>query len=150
MRPTPATRALEPIIRDLIGTRDGATYFADRVWGVSLRYDLGSNDPLVGRSAPDFELVDGRKLGTLLAAGRGLFLDFDFRQPFQPLACRWSDRLTYAASEIKETLGLSAMLVRPDGIVAWVGGGASDQRETAEEVLSRWFGYPGLAPASPR
>ena len=35
MRPTPASRALEKIVRDLIGTRDGATYFAQRVWGVS-------------------------------------------------------------------------------------------------------------------
>jgi hypothetical protein len=41
MRPSPSSRALEAIIRDLIDTRDGATYFAERVWGVSLRYDLG-------------------------------------------------------------------------------------------------------------
>ena len=39
----PASRALEAIIRDLIDTRDGATYFAERVWGVSLRYDLGAH-----------------------------------------------------------------------------------------------------------
>ena len=37
MRPSRSSRALETIIRDLIGTRDGATYFAERVWGVSLR-----------------------------------------------------------------------------------------------------------------
>ena len=55
MRPTPSTRALEAIVRDLIETRDGATYFAERVWGVSLRYDLGGDHPLMGRSAPDFE-----------------------------------------------------------------------------------------------
>ncbi len=48
MRPSPSTRALEAIIRDLIETRDGATYFAERVWGISLRYELGGNDPLVG------------------------------------------------------------------------------------------------------
>ena len=41
MRPTPSTRALEAIIRDLIATPDGATYFAEKVWNVSLRYDLG-------------------------------------------------------------------------------------------------------------
>jgi len=66
MRPSRSSRALEAIIRDLIDTRDGATYFAERVWGVSLRYDLGDINPLVGRSAPDFELADEARLGRLL------------------------------------------------------------------------------------
>lgn len=61
MRPGPATRALGAIIRDLIDTRDGATYFAKRVWGVALHYDLDGSHPLTGRSVPDFELLDGRK-----------------------------------------------------------------------------------------
>jgi 2-polyprenyl-6-methoxyphenol hydroxylase-like FAD-dependent oxidoreductase len=51
MRPAPSSRALADILRDLVETRDGASYFAERVWGVSLRYDLGSAHPLVGRSA---------------------------------------------------------------------------------------------------
>ena len=70
MRPSRSSRALEAIIRDLIDTRDGATYFAERVWGVSLRYDLGGGHPLVGRSAPDFELADGTRLGELLENGK--------------------------------------------------------------------------------
>jgi hypothetical protein len=61
MRPAQSSRALEAIVRDLIDTRDGATYFAERVWGVSLSYDLGGDHPLVGRSAPDFELSDWDK-----------------------------------------------------------------------------------------
>jgi hypothetical protein len=63
LRTTPraaVSRALEAIIRDLIATRDGATYFAERVWGVSLRYDLATSHPLVGCSVPDFELADGK------------------------------------------------------------------------------------------
>ncbi len=40
MRPDRNSRALQGLLRDLINTRDGATYFAERVWGVSLRYDL--------------------------------------------------------------------------------------------------------------
>ncbi len=66
MRPSRSSRALEAIIRDLIDTPDGATYFAERLWGVSLRYDLGGSHPLVGRSAPDFELRCGTRLGDLL------------------------------------------------------------------------------------
>src|SRR5204862_3126779 len=93
MRPTRSTRALEAIIRDLIDTRDGATYFAERVWGVSLRYDLGGGHPLVGRSAPEFELIDGTKVSDLLKAGRGLLVDFDARPPLQALASRWNGRI---------------------------------------------------------
>ena len=141
MRPSRSSRALEAIIRDLIDTRDGATYFAERVWGVSLRYDLGGSHPLVGRSAPDFELVDGTKLGELLRKGKGLLLDFDARAPLQALASRWSGRITYVAGDAKDRLGLSAVLVRPDGFVAWAGEAAPDLEEAAQ-AASRWFGEP--------
>ncbi len=109
--------AIEPAFaRD---TRDGATYFAERVWGVSLRYDLASRHPLVGRSAPDFELVDGRKLGELSVSGKGLWSDFDADAPLQKLAGRWSDRITHVASHAKDRLDWSGVLVRPDG--GWPG-----------------------------
>jgi hypothetical protein len=141
MRPSRASRALEAIIRELIDTRDGATYFAERVWGVSLRYDLDGSLPLVGRSAPDFELVDGTKLGELLTKGKGLLLDFDARAPLQALASRWSEGITYVASDAKDRLGLSAVLVRPDGVVAWAGEAALSY-EDAAQAASRWFGEP--------
>ena len=67
----PGSRALLAIVRDLIDTRDGATYFAERVWGVSLRYDLDKEHPLVGRSCPDFELEGGTRVGTLLVSPDG-------------------------------------------------------------------------------
>ncbi|ASW05166.1 FAD-dependent monooxygenase [Rhizobium sp. 11515TR] len=139
MRPSPSSRALEAIIRDLIDTRDGATYFAERVWGVSIRYDLGGSHPLVGRSAPDFELADGTRLGDLLRTGKGLFLDFDDRASLEALAGRWTDRITYIASNAKNRLGLNALLVRPDGVVAWVGEAEPDV-DAAAEAASRWFG----------
>ena len=141
MRPSQSSRALEAIIRDLIDTRDGATYFAERVWGVSLRYDLGGGHPLVGRSAPDFELVDGTKLGELLRKGKGLLLDFDVSASLQALPSRWSGRITYVAGDAKDRLGLSAVLVRPDGIVAWAGEATPDLEEAAQ-AASRWFGEP--------
>ncbi|WP_315838365.1 FAD-dependent monooxygenase [Bradyrhizobium prioriisuperbiae] len=140
MRPTKSTRALEAIIRDLIDTRDGATYFAERVWGVSLRYDLGEGHPLVGRSAPDFELADGTKLGELLRNGKGLLLDFDTRPSRRTLASRWSGRIAYAAGEARDRLGLSALLVRPDGVVAWAADTFADEDVT--QAASRWFGDP--------
>jgi 2-polyprenyl-6-methoxyphenol hydroxylase-like FAD-dependent oxidoreductase len=141
MRPSRSSRALEAIIRDLIETRDGATYFAERVWGVSLRYDLGDAHPLVGRSAPDFELTDGTKLGDFLKTGKGLLLDFDARSPFQALAGRWNDRITCIAGAAKDRLGLSALLVRPDGVVAWAAEAVPDP-EAVAQAASRWFGEP--------
>lgn len=142
MRPTRSSRALEAIIRDLIDTRDVATYFAERVWGVSLHYDLGESNPLVGRTAPDFELIDGTKLGELLKKGNGLFVDFDASGQLQALASGWASRITYIASDVKDRLGLSAVIVRPDGVVAWAGDTSYDCEEAVQALL-RWFGEPG-------
>jgi hypothetical protein len=133
----PSSRALEAIVRDLMDTRDGATYFAERASGVTLRYDLGDEHPLVGRSCPDFELEDGTRLGTLLRDGRGLLLDFG--RSLEVLDGLWGDRVRYVALNAKERLGVSALLVRPDGFVAW----ASDTTPHPDRVTraaARWFG----------
>ncbi|WP_454673932.1 FAD-dependent monooxygenase [Achromobacter pestifer] len=141
MRPAPSTRALAAVIRDLIETRDGATYFAEHVWGVSLRYDLGGSHPLTGRSVPDFQLINGTTAGSLLRKGKGLFLDFDARAPLQALARRWQQRVTYVASDAKDRLGMRAVLVRPDGFVAWAGEDDLNEADAAQ-ALTRWFGEP--------
>ena len=141
MRPSRSSRALEAIIRDLIDTGDGATYFAERVWGISLRYDLGGSHPLVGRSVPDFEGVDGTKVGECLKGGTGLLLDFDARASLRTLASRWGDRINYVARDAKDRLGLSAVLVRPDGFVAWVSE-AAPSIDDVSQAASRWFGEP--------
>jgi 2-polyprenyl-6-methoxyphenol hydroxylase-like FAD-dependent oxidoreductase len=136
MRPTQSSRALAAIVRDLIGTRDGATYFAERVWGATLKYDLSEEHPVVGRSCPDFELEDGTKVGTLLRDGKGLLLDFG--RSLHGLDGRWGERVRYVAGEAKDRLGLTALLVRPDGFVAW----ASDTTPNSEAVTraaARWF-----------
>ncbi|HKU36762.1 MAG TPA: FAD-dependent monooxygenase [Polyangiales bacterium] len=136
MRPNRQSRALEAILRDLMATRDGATYFAERVWGVSLRYELGDEHPLIGRSCPDFELEDGTRIGALLRDGNGLLLDFERR--LRTLDGRWGERIQYVASDAKDRLGLRAVLVRPDGFVAW----ASDtvpSPDDVERAAARWF-----------
>ncbi|HEY1813756.1 MAG TPA: FAD-dependent monooxygenase [Kofleriaceae bacterium] len=132
----PDSRALAPILRDLMATRDGATYFAERVWGVSMRYDLGDAHPLVGRSCPDFELADGTRVGTLLRAGTGLLLDFD--KQLTSLDGAWGDRVSYVASGAKDRLGLRAVLVRPDGFVAWASDASPDPADVTRAAAS-WF-----------
>jgi hypothetical protein len=66
----------------------------------------------------------------------------DARVPLQALASRWSDRITYVASDAKDRLGLNALLVRPDGVLAWAAEAAPDHEE-ASQAASRWFGEPG-------
>jgi hypothetical protein len=142
MRPSPSSRALEAIVRDLIETRDGATYFAKRVWGAGLRYDLGGDHPLVGRSMPDFELADAFRLNEHLRRGRGLLLDLDARPSRRRLADRWGDRIDYVASDTKDRHGLSGVLVRPDGFVAWASDFPAGDEKLAQAAL-RWFGDSG-------
>ena len=72
-----ASRALNAIIRDLMDTRDGATYMAARVWGIFTHYDLGGGHPLAGHSVPNFEFEDGAKIGEFMHDGQGILLDFE-------------------------------------------------------------------------
>ncbi|WP_324671285.1 FAD-dependent monooxygenase [Hymenobacter sp. GOD-10R] len=130
MRPDPAARALHAIVRDLMSTRDGATYFAGRVLGITTRYNLGSEHPLVGRSVPNFEFEDGTMLGKLMHDGRAILLDFDRDASLEILASEFGSQLKYVAGRAKEQVGLRAVLVRPDGIVAW----ASDHDSTNQEL----------------
>ena len=105
---------------------------------MSLRYDLGEEHPLVGRSCPDFELEDGTRLGALLRDGNGVLLDFGRPASLKALDGLWGDRVRYVASDAKDRLGLCALLVRPDGFVAW----ASDTTPGPDEVTraaARWF-----------
>jgi 2-polyprenyl-6-methoxyphenol hydroxylase-like FAD-dependent oxidoreductase len=139
MRPTLSTRALEAIIRDLIATRDGATYFAEKVWNVSLRYDLGAEHPLVGRSVPDFAFSGVPRTGERLRDGKALLLDFAPGAPLHSVAQRWQARMSYVAGEPEDRLGLSAVFVRPDGVVAWASETAGDD-EGLLQAGSRWIG----------
>jgi 2-polyprenyl-6-methoxyphenol hydroxylase-like FAD-dependent oxidoreductase len=141
MRPTPSTRALATIIRDLTATGDGATYFAEKVWNVSLRYDLGADHPLVGRSVPDFVFSDGPRTGERLRDGKALLLDFAPGAPLRSIAHRWQGRMSYVASAPRDRLGLSAVLVRPDGVVAWASETAGSE-VGLPQAASRWVGEP--------
>ncbi len=145
MRPTPSTRALETIIRDLIATRDGATYFAEKVWNVSMRYHLGAGHPLVGHSVPDFAFSGGLRTGGRRNEGKALLLDFDSGAPLQAVADRWQGRMSYIAGEPEHGLGLSAVFVRPDGVVAWASEAAGDDRGLSQAV-SQWVGEPTRRP----
>jgi 2-polyprenyl-6-methoxyphenol hydroxylase-like FAD-dependent oxidoreductase len=138
MRPDPDARALNAIVRDLIDTRDGATYIAGRVWGVSTHYDLGEGHPLVGYSVPNFEFEDGVRIGELMHNGRAMLLDFDNSASLKTFASEYGDQINYVSGRAKEQFGLRAALVRPDGIIAW----ATDEdldRSGLHRAAAHWF-----------
>ncbi|MNT46554.1 hypothetical protein D3C72_1832080 [compost metagenome] len=141
MRPGAGSRALAAIVADLAETRDGATYLADRVWGVGQQLELGQAHPLVGRSTPDFLLVDGRRMGELLRAGQAVLLVFDATGSLCEAVDVERSRILSIAQPAVDSLGLSALLVRPDGIVAW----ASDGADAAglAQALREWMGPVG-------
>ena len=138
MKPDPNARALHAIVRDLMDTRDGATYIAGRVWGVFTHYNLGGDHPLTGHSVPNFELEDGTRIGELMHDGQGILLDFDMNASLKTLASEYSDRMKYVSGRAKEQLGLSAVLIRPDGFIAW----ASDSEPNEQSIrkaVALWF-----------
>ncbi|PZF72525.1 FAD-dependent monooxygenase [Taibaiella soli] len=137
MKPSPEARAMYAIVRDLMNTSDGATYFAARVWGVFMHYDLGGGHPLTGYSVPNFELMNDTAVGELMHGGNGILLDFDNDTALKELASRYN-HLEYVSSAAKDELGLRIVLIRPDGIVAWAADN-NPEHETLKDAIDRWF-----------
>jgi 2-polyprenyl-6-methoxyphenol hydroxylase-like FAD-dependent oxidoreductase len=140
MEPTPEARALRAIISDLLQTRDGATYFAGRVGGLTTRYELGGAHPLVGHSAPNFELENGSTIGELLRDGRGILIDFERNAALKEVAREFCSQLNYVAGQAKEQAGLRAVLIRPDGFVAWATDHDAPAVDDLRQAAARWFG----------
>ncbi|SEJ32547.1 2-polyprenyl-6-methoxyphenol hydroxylase [Dyadobacter sp. SG02] len=139
MHPGPHARALREIFQDFINTRDGATYVAGRVWGIHMHYDLDGNHLLIGRSVPNFELEGGTKIGEVMHDGRMILLDFNANTSLQALANAYGDRMKYISGSVKDPLGLAALLIRPDGIVAWTSDIADISDEHLRQVLDNYW-----------
>jgi 2-polyprenyl-6-methoxyphenol hydroxylase-like FAD-dependent oxidoreductase len=139
MRPDPHARAIASVIRDLIQTKDATNYFVGKMSGMLMQYNLTGDHPLIGCSAPDLEFEDGTRLGELLHDGKGLLLDFTEVRELHTLGQTRKERLKYASTKAKDNKGLTAILVRPDGFVAWATESKPDAI-AAEESVKRWFG----------
>ncbi len=142
IRPVPHSQAIASIIRDLINTQDGATYFAEKLYGLSWRYSLPGQHPLIGRVAPDFEFADGTRLGVKQQSGKAIFLDFTQSGWIGDLCSSYSGYLEYSGDVAKDTRGIQAMVIRPDGIVSWASDSLPDHAEV-ESALAGWGIVPG-------
>ena len=78
-------------------------------------------------------------MGELLRAGQGVLLGLDTGDSLGPIIERWQRSVTCVMSTARDTLGLGAVLVRPDGIVAWACDAGGDT-SGLEPSLERWFG----------
>ncbi|MFH8469098.1 FAD-dependent monooxygenase [Streptomyces sp. NPDC017991] len=141
MKPGPNAPALRRLVHDLMRTTDGTTHVYRRTSGLFHHYDLGSTHPLVGCTAPDFRFEAGPRLGELLRQGQGVVLDFSGDHALQSAAMGWQGRITYAAGPARNDLGLVALLIRPDGVVAWASGPSPDL-EAFEQAATCWFAGP--------
>ena len=146
MQPDVYGVAMRKLIYNLIETTDGSNLFLDHSWGLSQRYNLdGTNThPLVGSSMPDFELHDGSRLGPILAHGRGLLVDLGDDAALKELiiSSKYGARVNYFSTSVKDKRGIRALLVRPDGFVAWVA--ENDVKydiDAAKAALKTWFEF---------
>uniref|UniRef100_UPI003F96F02C aromatic-ring hydroxylase C-terminal domain-containing protein n=1 Tax=Streptomyces viridochromogenes TaxID=1938 RepID=UPI003F96F02C len=113
--------------------------------------------PLLGRRLPPrpLELPDGTRTGTadLLHPARGVLLDLAGDAAPREAAAPWSDTVTVVTARPENPdafNGATALLVRPDGHVAWAAGGTERDDVTAGvdrlvEALHHWFGSPEVA-----
>jgi hypothetical protein len=108
------------------------------VWGIFTHYNTGDGHPMVGHSVPNFELEDGTTIGNLMQGGLAILLDFDRNASLKALASEYGDQMNYVSGRAKEQLGLSAVLIRPDGIIAWATAGDPDRNEL-QKATDRWF-----------
>ncbi|MFC6067905.1 FAD-dependent monooxygenase [Streptomyces ochraceiscleroticus] len=138
---------LRDVLNELIGYEDVSRHLAAMVSGLEIRYETsGGTHPLLGRRMPDLELTrpDGRTTGStaLLHSGRGVLLDLADNPVLRGRAAGWSDRVdivtaTADPAEGSDLAGTTAVLVRPDGYVAWAAPGSHDDLPMS---LERWFG----------
>ncbi|MGW5111348.1 rifampin monooxygenase [Nocardia sp. NPDC004123] len=126
----PGPQALRRLLTQLMEFEAVHRFLIERVTALGVRYDFGPGDDLRGRRQRDVALKRGR-LYELMRQGRGLLLDQTGRLSVQG----WSDRVDHVV-DVGEELTAPALLLRPDGHIAWSG---SDQ-EDLFEVLPRWFG----------
>ncbi|MCX4738280.1 rifampin monooxygenase [Streptomyces antibioticus] len=134
MSTAPGPQAVRRLLSELIDFEDVNRHLIEKITAIGVRYDFGDDfgdgHELLGRRMRDVTLKRGR-LYELTRTGRGLLLD----QTGRLSVAGWADRVDHVV-DVSEELDVPAVLLRPDGHVAWAG---EDQRELLGR-LPRWFG----------
>ena len=143
------TEALREIAAELLGMDGPRRRLAAEMSGLGVHYDLGEGHPLLGRRMPDLDLVTAHgplRVFRLLHAARPVLLTFG--QPAGVDCNAWAERVRsidasydgpWELPAIGPVAPPAAVLIRPDGYVAWVG----DQSQGGlADALTTWFGPP--------
>ncbi|HKD32112.1 MAG TPA: FAD-dependent monooxygenase [Gaiellaceae bacterium] len=140
-------QALRDDVAELLGMDEPRRRVAGMLSGLDIHYDLGDGHPLLGRRMPDLDLVtaDGAvRVFALLHDARAVLLNLGERWPWD--VSPWSDRVLALDAEydgawelpvLGQVAAPAAVLIRPDGYVAWVGDGTDTG---LREALTAWFG----------
>jgi 3-(3-hydroxy-phenyl)propionate hydroxylase len=146
------TKALGEILAEFLKLEEVRRRVAAEKAGLDIHYDFGEGHPLLGRRMPDLDLVTANgplRVFTLLHNARPVLLNFGEPGGFD--ITPWADRVTlidakYAGPWELPAIGAvtapTAVLVRPDGYVAWVG---ESTEEGLADALTTWFGPPAAA-----
>jgi hypothetical protein len=141
--------ALRETMSELLKMDEPRKRYAAMMSGLDIHYDLGTGHPLLGRRMPDLDLVtaDGpRRVFTLLHDARPVLLNLGEPNAFD--ISPWADRVRridaqYVGGWELPLFGAvsapTAVLIRPDGHVAWVGDGTD---HGLRDALTTWFGPP--------
>jgi 2-polyprenyl-6-methoxyphenol hydroxylase-like FAD-dependent oxidoreductase len=140
-------QALRDTVTELLGMDEPRKRFAGMMSGLDIHYDLGDGHPLLGRRMPDLDLAtaDGAvRVFTLLHETIGVLLNLG--KPWALDTSPWADRVSAIDAEyvgrwelpvLGDVPAPSAVLIRPDGYVAWVGDGTDTG---LRDALTTWFG----------
>ncbi|WP_151479983.1 rifampin monooxygenase [Streptomyces albicerus] len=126
----PGAQAVRRLVSELMDFEEVNRYLIEKITAIAVHYDFGEGHELLGRRLRDVKLKRGR-LYELMHGGRGLLLD----QTGRLSVAGWADRVDHVV-DVSEELDVPAVLLRPDGHVAWVG---EDQQDLFSQ-LPKWFG----------
>ncbi|MFD5876995.1 FAD-dependent monooxygenase [Streptomyces sp. NPDC060322] len=142
---------LRELFGELIRYDDVKRHLAGIISGLDVRYEVGVGDhPLLGRRIGHRRLVGAAgdtSTTELLHPARGVLIDLTDDPGLRAVAGGWQDRVTVATAVPKPAdgtdplAGTSAVLVRPDGYVAWAGDGT----DGLADALDQWFGAPAAS-----
>jgi len=143
------TKALRDTISELLSMDEPRTRFAAMISGLDIHYDLGEGHPLLGRRMPDLDLVTANgplRVFTLLHDARPVLLNLG--EPWDLDISPWAHRVSAIGADypgawelpvLGQVAAPAAVLIRPDGYVAWVGDGTDSG---LRDALTTWFGPP--------
>jgi len=148
VRPGTEVTALRGLFSELLEDPNNAKRLSDLLSGNDNRYDVGPEaHPLVGRWVPDFAVVSGgatQRVAEVARSGRPLLIDLTEGAVVAAADTDIADRLTVVAGRPTGDVAATALLVRPDGYVAWASSAPEPEVEELRRVLRPWFAVAAL------